>query len=223
MGQDPSRTEKLPGSPPFREVPNFGTIPTFPGFHFKHPLLMGREFFQEIRDYMLLLIISEYTDGITGYHLQEKYNFPRGTLIRTLQDLEDKDYLSSKEEIIEGRTNKFYMITEEGKSFLGELKLKWANLFGIMAELNPPEVMKTMIFEKIDEFQKKPDAIDFFKSIRSWIKGMIQHIEGRIQKFKRSEMDLNLMIEKIEIMDSLNKEKIKGMVIDSLNKIEEDI
>ena len=221
-GENPHEHHRHPYPPPFRDTPPFGKMTPFQGPHFKFPLPMGREFFQEIRDYMILLIISEYPDGITGYKLTEKYNFPRGTLIKTLQDLESKGYLDSKEKIIEGRVNKFYMITDEGKKFLDELKLKWANIFGRMAEINPPEGLRTLVFAKINEFESLDDAIDFFRGIRSWMKGMLQRIESRIEKFKRSKEDLDELIENIDKMDHLDKEKIKEMVNESMKKMEEE-
>jgi len=221
MGQGQPEHHGPPHHSSYGGPPLFGPMPPFQGPHFKFPLPMGREFFQEIRDYMILLIISEYPDGTTGYKLQEKYNFPRGTLIKTLKDLETKGYLNIKEEIIEGRANKFYIITDEGKKLLEELKLKWANLFGIMAEINPPEGFKMMLFEKIKEFESKDDAIDFFRGMRSWMKGMLQHIESRIDKFKKSKDDLDDLIEEIEKMDSLNKDKIKELVNESIKKMQE--
>lgn len=217
----PSKFHGPPHPPPLGVPPPFGTIPPFPGPHHKHPFPMGREAFQEIRDYLLLLIISEYPDGITGYQLQEKYKFPRGTLIRTLQDLEEQKYLESREEIIEGRANKFYSVTEEGKKFLELLKLKWANLFGIMAEINPPEGIKRMIFEKIEEFETINDASEFFSGLRSWVKRMLRHIKKRVYKFEKSKEDLDNLIAEIENMDSLDKNKIKEMVAYSITKMEE--
>jgi len=217
MGQGPPEHHRHSHSPPHGGSPHFGLMPPF----FKSPLPFGRELFQEIRDYLVLLIISEYPDGITGYQLQEKYKFPRGTLIRTLQDLEVRKYLETKEDIIDGRANKFYMITELGNSFLEELKLKWANVFGMMGEINPPMGLKMMIFEKIKEFESKDDAIDFFRGIRSWMKSMLQRIETRIEKLKRCNVDLDEIIEEIEKMESLNKDKIKELVNESIKKMEE--
>ena len=219
-GENPHEHRGPPHPPPFGGIPPFGPMPPFQGPHFKFPIPMGREFFQEIRDYMILLIISEHPDGITGYQLQEKYNFPRGTLIKALQDLEIKGYLDTKEEIIDGRANKFYMVTDKGKKFLDELKLKWANIFGKMAEINPPEGLKTMVFAKIDEFESIDEAIDFFRGIRSWMKRMLKHIESRIAKFKRSKEDLDEIINEIEKMDHLDREKIKEMINESIEKME---
>ncbi|MFX1366966.1 MAG: hypothetical protein ACFFCE_20105 [Promethearchaeota archaeon] len=91
MGQGPPEHIDSPIPPPFRGLPLFDLKPTFAQRHLRPPLPIGREAFQEIRDFILLLIISEDPNGITGYQLQEKYNFPRGSLIRTLQDLEEKN------------------------------------------------------------------------------------------------------------------------------------
>ena len=218
MGERSPEPHRHPHPPPFRGPPPFGAIPPFPGAHPGAPIPMGKESFQEIRDYMLLLIIAEYSEGVTGYQLQEKYNFPRGTLLRSLQDLEDKGYLTTRDEIIEGRSNKFYLLTTDGKKFLEELKLKWANIFGKLAEFDPTKGLKHMFDDKIDEFQSKEDAIDFFRGIRSWMKGMLKLIEARIQNFKKSETDVSKIIERVENMASLDKNEIKEM-----NKIEEEM
>lgn len=222
MQQNPPEHNGPPIPPHFGGSPFFGPKPPFAEHHFKPPLPIGRESFREIRDFIVLLIISECPNGITGYQLQDKYNFPRGTLIRTLQELEDKNYLTSREEIVEGRANKFYLITELGKKFLEELKLRWANLFSIMSEITPSKGLKMILFEKIEEFESKEDAIDLFRGLRSWMKTMLQRIENRIEIFKKSKDDLNKIIQNIEKMDVLNKDKIKEWVEESIKKTEEN-
>ncbi|MFX1502088.1 MAG: PadR family transcriptional regulator, partial [Promethearchaeota archaeon] len=218
---DPPEHHGPPNEPPFGGFPPFGSFPPFLNGSFKPPLSLGRESFQEIRDFIILIIISEYPNGITGYQLQDKYNFPRGTLIRTLQDLEDKKYLKSTEEIIEGRANKFYLITELGRKFIEKLNLKWANLFSLMSEISPSKGLRLILLEKIKEFDSKDDAIDFFRGLRSWIKHMLQKIEKRIENFKKSKTDLDRLIEEIDKMESLNKDKIIEMVEESIKKSEE--
>lgn len=221
MGEGPPGPQGHPNHSPFGGPPGFGPMSPFGDPHMKPPLPMGREAFQEIRDYMLLLIISEYPNGITGYQLQEKYNFPRGTLIRTLQELEDKTFLKTREEIIDGRANKFYIITEEGRKCVEELKMKWANIFGMMAEINPPHGMRIMLMEKIEDFKTKDEAIDFFRGIRSWMEDVFKRIEERIEKFQKSKIDINKLIEVIEKMDTFNKDKIKEIVSESIKKMED--
>jgi len=220
MGQGPPEHHEPPHQPPFDDFPPFGSFASFSKGHFKLPLPIGRESFQEIRDFIVLLIISEYPGGITGYQLQDKYNFPRGTLIRTLQELEDKKYLISKEEVVEGRANKFFIVTELGRKFLDELKLKWANLFSMMSEISPSKGLRLILLEKIKQFDTKDDAIDFFRGLRSWIKSMLQQIEKRIENFKKSKTNLDRLIEEIDKMESLNKDKIIEMVEESIKKSE---
>jgi DNA-binding PadR family transcriptional regulator len=142
-------------------------------------------------------------------------------LIRTLQELEDKNYLKSKEEIVEGRANKFFIITELGRKFLEELKLKWANLFSMMSEISPSKGLRLVLLEKINEFESKDDATDFFRGLRSWMKSMLKGIEKRIESFKQSKANLDEIIEEIEKMTFLNKERIKEMVEESIKKREE--
>lgn len=221
MGQGPPDHNGPPHQPPFSGFPPFGLFPPFPKGQFKPLLPIGRESFQEIRDFIVLLIISEYPDGITGYQLQDKYNFPRGTLIRTLQELEDKKYIKSKEEIIDGRANKFFIITELGRTFIEELKLKWANLFSMMSEISPSKGLKLILLEKVKDFKSNDDAIDFFRGLRSWMKGMVQQIESRIKNFRECKVDLDRLIEKVEKMNTLNTDKIIEMVGDLIKKREE--
>ena len=218
MGQGPPDHHGPPFRPPFGGPQPFGPMPPFPGPHFKPPPPMSRESFREIRDYMLLLIVSEYLDGITGYQLQEKYKFPRGTLIKTLQELEEKNYLSTKEAIIDGRANKFYMLTDLGKKYLEELKLKWVNIFGAMSEFNPSEGLEILLINRIEGLNSKEDTIDFFRGIRSWNKNMLQRMQERIEKLKSSKMDLDNIINEIEEMDTFNKQLIKEAVAKLIKK-----
>ena len=220
MGQGAPKDHDKP--PFYRELPPpFGSLPPFPGPHNTPTLPMGREAFQEIRDYMLLIILSEYPEGITGYQLQDMYKFPRGTLIRSLQDLEEKGYLKTRDEILEGRAHKFYLMTETGKRYLEELKLKWVNIFVMMAEINFSKGISNIICEKIEEFEALDDAIDFFRGIRSWMKGMNQQIEKKMEHFKNSRESIDKIIEDLENMDVLNREKIKQAVNEVLKKMEE--
>jgi DNA-binding PadR family transcriptional regulator len=132
--------------------------------------------------------------------------------------LEEKQYLGVKEEIIDGRANKFYMLTELGRTFLEELKLKWANLFNAMSEFNPSEGLEMLLINRIEGLNSKEDAIDFFRGIRSWNKNMLQHIEERIEKLKSSKVDLDNIISEIEEMDDFNKQQIKEAVAKLIKK-----
>ncbi|MEJ2252507.1 MAG: PadR family transcriptional regulator [Candidatus Lokiarchaeota archaeon] len=221
MDQRTPEDNKSPSPPSFPVPPPFGQVPPFPIGNSRPPVPIGRESFQEIRDYMLLLIISEQLKGITGYQLQEKYHLPRGTLVRTLLDLEERGYLYTNEEIIDGRPNKFYLITIKGRKFLEDLKLKWATIFGTLAEINPEKDMEHMLKRKIREFESIGDAKDFFKSLRDWQKDMLVIIEKRTEMFKTATDRLDLIISEIDKMDSLSRKKIREMVDETAKHIKE--
>ena len=89
--------------------------------HHKHPpgmfrpmMSMSKESFREMRRFFVLKILTDNLEGITGYQLQEKYHFPRTNVLRLLDQLEEEKYVETKEEIVDGRTNKLYLITEKG-------------------------------------------------------------------------------------------------------------
>jgi DNA-binding PadR family transcriptional regulator len=221
MDQRTPEHNNSPSPPSFQVPPPFGQVPPFPMGHSRPPVPIGRESFQEIRDYMLLLIISEQSKGITGYQLQEKYHLPRGTLVRTLLDLEERGYLYTNEEIVDGRPNKFYLITSKGRKFLEDLKLKWATIFGTLAEINPDKGMEHMLKRKIREFESIGDAKDFFKSLRDWQKEMLVIIEKRTEKFKTATDRLEVIISEIDKMESLDRKKIKEMVDETAKRIKD--
>ena len=90
-----------------------------------------------------------------------------------------------------------------------------------MSEINPSKGIRSIIIEKVDEFESLDDANDFFRGIRSWMKGMLQQIEKIIKNFKNSKIRIDSLIEEIENMESLNKEKIKQAVIEMIKNMEE--
>ncbi|WP_457558181.1 PadR family transcriptional regulator [Candidatus Harpocratesius sp.] len=101
--------------------------------------LLHRDSFREMQLLVILTKIQQETDGITGYQLQELYAIPRGSLIRLLKWLEEKNYVGTREEIVNGRTNKFYTITEDGAQHLEEIRVKWAERGEILDDLAPFE------------------------------------------------------------------------------------
>ena len=112
-GPPPTHGPKLPFGPP----PFFGHLP-----HFKPPLPMTFEGFKEMRYMMILMILVDTPEGITGYQIQKQYNFPRGNLLRTLDDLVEMNHVKTSESVIDGRAHKFFIVTDKGKQFLEELK-----------------------------------------------------------------------------------------------------
>ncbi|MHA1887406.1 MAG: PadR family transcriptional regulator [Promethearchaeota archaeon] len=125
--------------------------PNYPNKHnprlirvpFRHPLLhrrlIRRESFKEMQLLIILSKIQQERTGITGYQLQELYQVPRGSLVRLLQWLEKHAYVKVREEIVNGRANKFYTITDKGIKHLEEIKVNWAKRIAVIDDLAPFE------------------------------------------------------------------------------------
>ena len=66
MGQGPPEGDGPPHHPPFGNIPPFGLFTPFSSGPFRPPTPIGKEAFQEIRDFIVLMIITEYPNGITA-------------------------------------------------------------------------------------------------------------------------------------------------------------
>ena len=81
---------------------------------------------------MLLLSLLEEND-MYGYEMIENlqlrsnnvFQLKAGTLYPLLHSLEDKQYLTSYENEVNGKTRKYYRITKEGLRFLNKKKEEW--------------------------------------------------------------------------------------------------
>lgn len=107
--------------------------------------LLRHDAFKEMQTLILLTKIEEQSQkseepkGITGSHLQELYDLPRGTLIRTLTALEKSGLITAEKAVINERANKLYRITEKGREHLDGLRQKWAARGELIDELAPFE------------------------------------------------------------------------------------
>lgn len=218
----PTFQRDLPPAPPH----HFGPPPFFgPPHHFDPPLPITREGFNEMKFMMILMLLSDNPNGITGYKIQKRYQIPRGNLLRTLDELVEKKYLITSESLIKGRAQKFFIMTKKGKKYLNKLRKKWITRFSMMPEIGPPslEGLKMMLTERIKEFESKEDAIDFFRGVRSWMKNILYHIKIKTMKLTKAKDDIDIIIDKIELMDFFDNEKIINFVMDSMNKFEEEV
>ncbi|MFX1453551.1 MAG: hypothetical protein ACFFCM_22160 [Promethearchaeota archaeon] len=218
--------------PPFGVPPSFGPPSPFeppspfgPPLHFGLPLPITREGFKEMKFMMILMILSNNPDGITGYKIQKCFQIPRGNLLRTLDELEEKDYLSISDSVLDGRAHKFFIITKKGKKYLNKLRKKWETKFSMMPAMGPPspEAIKIMIIERIKEFQSKEDAIDFFRGVRSWMKDIFYHINFKLMMLTKAKAALDIIIDSIKNMEYKNNEMIIELVEDSMKKFEKEV
>ncbi len=96
------------------------------GFGLKAQDFLQKKTYHEVRNMIFLLTINGEKEGITGYQLQDIYDFPRGNILRGLAKLEELGAIEAKEEVVNGRTQKKYIITEQGKEYLKKLASEWS-------------------------------------------------------------------------------------------------
>ncbi|TFG05503.1 MAG: hypothetical protein EU539_09240 [Promethearchaeota archaeon] len=222
------------GRPPFGFSHPFGPPPP-PGMHPPPipPFPMDRQSFKEIRQMIILIMILDKREGITGYQLQEQYNLPRGTLLRDLDEFEYENLAGYQEKIINGRAQKIYNITETGKKYLEELKANWAVKFAMMSEMAPPEKYapdeygfpffsegkNKNFFEAIKNFKTKEDALDFLHGVRAWLSSNIYRLDKRKEIFEKTKSKISKLISEVEIMEKININKI----LEAINELKSEI
>ncbi len=207
--------------PPYPPPPPFGPPHPFTHPPFGPPLPMTLESFKEIKHFIILMVISDLPEGITGYQLQEKYHFPRGTILKILNELETMEYLEYRETVINGRAHKFYTISNKGKEYFEMLKEKWANHFALMSDMAPPEHFNNPFFREkplkrmlrnIDRCKSKEDALDYFRGVRSNLKFRLSKIEKKQKNLEYSKNKLDEVIGKLEEMKEFDSATIKKLI-----------
>jgi len=197
-------------------APPFPPMGIFGGFRPK--MMIQKEFFQEFRYFFLLSILNEIPEGITGYRLQEKFQFPRGNILRLLDELVEQKYILVEDSVVEGRAQKIFKISEEGKKYLNELKHRWAEFFSHMSdqapfeEFAPPFAPKAGIehlYHMILDCKNKEDTIDIVRGLRAQLTRERDRIEQRLHRVDQRKTKLDELIKYIEKMDSFNIEEIK--------------
>lgn len=178
---------------------------------FKPLMSMSKESFMEMRKYFVLKILTDIPEGITGYQLQEEYYFPRTNVLRLLDRLEEEKLVETKEEIVEGRANKLYLITEEGIKQVEELKEKWGERFRMMSDTTMPYFTrgeKFHLMKKIGQLETSEDAIDYFRGMRSKIKAKQNSLNDRLKILSSIREELDSIIDMIEKDNEFNREKV---------------
>ena len=193
-----------------------------PHFHpFGPPLPMSRDEFKEIKHLMILTLLSEIPEGISGYQLQEQYKLPRGSMMRTLNELEENESLSAIQDVVKGRSQKIYKITDKGKENLEKLKEKWTYQFLRMTDIAPMEQygnpfgsehFKNRLLRNLENIENTEDAIDIFRGYRSKFKQMYKRLQNRMEKLDKTKSYLDSIITEIEKMDQFDLNKVKEMV-----------
>ena len=214
--QYPGRHPKSGRGRPFPPFP-----PREPLNQFGGPLPFTIEDFKDIKLYIVFILLENNPEGITGYEIQEKYKFPRGSLMRLLEYLESNGHVKIEESIDKGRNRKLYIMTDKGREYFNNLKQRWAQQFSMMSEFAPPERFgnplihphsQHHIFRILEKSQDKEDILDYFRGMRSRLKGRIIRLKSRLEDVEKIKIELDNLIDKIERMEKPNVDEIKNIL-----------
>lgn len=236
---DPSDPPHPPHGPPPpfgpHNPPPFGSYRRFFRSRFPHPPPLGGPFFgqfgmdlpmrkeniHELRYFFILNLLNDYPEGITAYQLQENFRFPRGNLLRILEDLEEKNYVDIKETVVNGRAQKLYSITQEGKDFIENFKKKWAGFFSNMSDYAPFEKFGNPFIEKnireillneLSECKDKEEAIDLVRGMRIDIVRRRNKIQERLEMMDDLKKNIDELVKFLENEKDLNIENIRKFI-----------
>jgi DNA-binding PadR family transcriptional regulator len=192
---------------------------------------LSREAFQEVKYLFLLILVADKPDGITGYQLQDKYAIPRGNLVRTLDELEHDGHVLTREDVKEGRNQKYYTITGKGKQYMEQLKEDWASRFSMLSEMAPPDIhgnpfrrerQRLRMLDHLGMLTSKEDALDYFKGIRHSLTMFLAHLDQRVKRTEQTKATLDEIIAKIEAMETFDPKAIKDLVKKAPQEIDDE-
>ncbi|MBN2154226.1 MAG: helix-turn-helix transcriptional regulator [Candidatus Lokiarchaeota archaeon] len=162
----------LPGGPPFSE-------------------------FEKFRQLVLLWSVEQASigdgRGITGYELKNLFNVPQTTVYRALGDLESKGLVRAEESVVDGRAQKRYTLTSEGKDALDDLKKTVAGKITFLFEMLAPEMATLGKGHLVDHF------VAFFKS-RMKVAGSKEEALAILETFQEMHMHQEAMMQKARDM-----------------------
>lgn len=193
----------------------------FPALPRPPPLALDRESFNELKHLIILVILSDKPDGLTGYSLQRKYKLSRTSVLRQLKSLEEQGYVETKVDLVSGRSRKLFTLAETGKKYLEELKKKWAYRLAFLSEIAPPEeyespfiaiALQRQLLSEIPDFKSKDDALYYFRGLRSHLKQLHMKFERRRILMNNVRIALDKIISQIEKMKDFNLENIRKLL-----------
>ncbi len=171
-------TGALPGAPPFSE-------------------------FEKFRQLVLLWSVEQASadgKGITGYELKALFNVPQTTVYRALGDLETKGLVRNEESVVEGRNQKRYLLTNEGKSALGDLKKSVAGKITFLFEMLAPDMAIPGKGHLVDHF------VAMFKN-RMKLAGNKEEALAMLDTFQEIYLQQETMMQKAHDMMKLYYDK----------------
>ncbi|HUT81928.1 MAG TPA: PadR family transcriptional regulator [Candidatus Bathyarchaeia archaeon] len=194
---------------------------------FRPNMPFGPNMIKEMSQLVFLWNISEAIDGITGYELQKNYNAKQTNVYRILKEMEDEGYLSSEETIVNGRAQKLYQITENGKDRLKGLRETWTNKVAFLTDIIPPEKRPIPPFhlqtnqralEIISEIKTKDEMLEYLQWYMDHFDRRKKHLEKRLINTESNIELINGIITEIKKMEQYNPLKAEQLIKEKLEK-----
>jgi DNA-binding PadR family transcriptional regulator len=204
-----------PGSPP-------GMMPPFSEF-------------EKFRQLVLLWSVDQASadgKGITGYELKTLFNVPQTTVYRALGELENKKLVSSEELIVDGRAQKRFTLTNDGKVALDDLKKSVAGKITFLFEMLAPDMAIPGKGHLVDHFvamfknrmklagskEEALSILDTFQDIYSQQQAMMQKAFDMMKMY----YDRFLQFKKrVEQMDDYDPDLLTKLIEKEIQKITE--
>ncbi len=200
----------LPGAPPFSE-------------------------FEKFRQLVLLWSVEQASadgKGITGYELKALFNVPQTTVYRALGELEGKKLVRCEENIVDGRAQKRYTLTPEGKIALGNLKKNVAGKLTFIFEMLAPDMAIPGKGHLVDHFVamfknrmkaagSKEEALailDTFQDIYTQQEAMMQKALDVMKKYNDRFLEFK---KKVEQMDEYDPEILAEIIEKEIHRATE--
>ena len=188
-------------------VSNFDSFGTY-----KPIMALNKDSFKEMQQFFVLKIITDNPEGITAYQLANNYHINRSTVKLMLSDFEKNAFIISNTEVIDGRANKIYLLTDLGFDYLLQLKYTWFERFRMMEELtlrNLTRSEKKHYIKKIENYKTKEEQLEYLKAMQSRHKNNMRIYEIKYQTFVKMDEEISYIIKKIENEDYLDKKELE--------------
>lgn len=211
---------------------------------FGPPMGLNKSMFTELREIIILWVISEEKKGITGYKIEQLHKIPHSNVVRILNNLKENGYIKTTEETVKGRTQKLCSITENGVNHLKDLRGKWAEKIEFLSDIVPPERFPSRFFRgfpshmphsphpsKLPDFFKnfadglktKESAIDFLTVLEIRFKYAKKRMQKRMGYLDDAMDGAKETIEQIKKMKDYNPEELRKLITTRFEKFRKKI
>ena len=189
-------------------------------YRMKPHMMRQGHIYKDMKELFLLTTLDEEKEGLSGTQLQELHGFPRGNLMRSLDELE-------KQELIVKNEEKIFTITEKGRGYLEELKEKIAERNMIIDDIAPMERYanpfhrhhhRDRLIYDLELMKNKEELVDYFRGMRARIARHRNHLEHRLEKMNMDKKELDDLIQQIELTDESSIDEIKEKIREKLKK-----